>query len=297
MIMQASAATDVGLRRRENEDRYALVPSLGLYLVADGMGGHRAGQMASQLAAEASVRAVQALEGAAVSLSEKLRQVVACANREIFTTAQSHPELKGMGTTFVAILASKGRVALAHVGDSRAYRLRNGELTQLTDDHSVVGELVRQGQLTSEEARVHPQSNEILRAIGTQSEVEVDLQEISVAPGDLYMLCSDGLSGMLPDQQIAEVLPTERPDDAVRILIERANLAGGTDNITVQIGAIDDFTPIRQSDPSRAQGSAIDNAIDNAHLPFRQLVESYKKSKVLGVETSGIHGRSNPKHT
>ena len=138
MILQANAATDVGLRRRVNEDRYALVPDLGLYLIADGMGGHRAGQLASQLAAETAVRTAQALEGAAVSLSGKLRQVVSCANREFFNTARANPDYAGMGTTLVAILASEGRLALAHVGDSRAYLLRDGALRLLTDDHSLV---------------------------------------------------------------------------------------------------------------------------------------------------------------
>ncbi len=247
MIMQASAATDVGLRRRENEDRYALVPSLGLYLIADGMGGHRAGQMASQLAAEASVRAVQALEGAAVSLSEKLRQVVACANREIFTTAQSQPQLKGMGTTFVAILASEGRVALAHVGDSRAYLVRGESIRPLTDDHSLVGELVRRREITREDAREHPHRHVLTCALGVRPNVQGDLIEMTPQEGDVFALFSDGLTNHVRDEEIARAVSgTADLQQACDGLVSFANDRGGDDNITVvlvrcqKMGELDD---------------------------------------------------------
>lgn len=234
MILQASAATDVGMRRCVNEDRYALVPKLGLYLVADGMGGHRAGRRASQIAAEASVRAAQALEGAAVSLSEKLRQVVACANREIFTTAQVHSEFSGMGTTLVALLAAEGRVALVHVGDSRAYLLRGESIRPLTDDHSVVGELVRRREITREDAREHPHRHVLTCALGVRPSVQGDLLELTPQDGDIFALFSDGLTNHLQDEEIAlAVRSTPDLQQACDGLVSFANDRGGDDNITV----------------------------------------------------------------
>jgi len=141
MLLTSTACTHVGMRRQENEDRHAIVSELGLYLVADGMGGHKAGQVASQAACEGAIRAVETLQGASLSLAERLRQAVTIANREIFSAAQQKPELSGMGTTFVGMLFDEDRLALAHVGDSRAYVLRRGRLRALTDDHSIVGEL------------------------------------------------------------------------------------------------------------------------------------------------------------
>lgn len=234
MILQANAATDVGLRRRVNEDRYALVPNLGLYLVADGMGGHRGGQLASQLAAETAVRTAQALEGASLSLSEKLRQVVVCANREIFSTAQAKPEFAGMGTTLVAILASDGRLALAHVGDSRAYLLRDGTLRPLTDDHSLVAELVRRREISREDAREHPHKHVLTCALGVRPQVQGDLIEMTPMDGDVFAMFSDGLTNHLRDEEIALAL-SNTPDlqEACDGLIGFANDRGGDDNITV----------------------------------------------------------------
>ncbi|MDP6979051.1 MAG: Stp1/IreP family PP2C-type Ser/Thr phosphatase [Myxococcota bacterium] len=234
MILQACAATDVGMRRRVNEDRYALVPDLGLYLVADGMGGHKAGQLASQLAAEAAVRAAQALEGAPVSLAERLRQVVACANRDIFAMAQVQPEYSGMGTTLVAILASEGRVALAHVGDSRAYLVRQGRIRPLTDDHSVVGELVRRNEITREAASEHPHRHVLTRALGVRATVQGDLIEMSPQDGDVFALFSDGLTNHVRDEEIAmAVSNTEDLQQGCNALVDFANDRGGDDNITV----------------------------------------------------------------
>jgi serine/threonine protein phosphatase PrpC len=234
MILQASAATDVGLRREVNEDRYALVPDLGLYLVADGMGGHKSGQLASQLAAEASILAAQALEGATASLSEKLRQVVACANREIFTTAQARPELEGMGTTLVALLASGERVALAHVGDSRAYLIRGEHFRLLTDDHSLVGELLRRNEISEEDAREHPHRHILTRALGVRPSVQGDLIEMTPHNGDVFALLSDGLTNHVRDEEIA-IAVNASPDLQVVCdsLVNFANDRGGSDNITV----------------------------------------------------------------
>jgi protein phosphatase len=192
MMLRAAASTDVGLRRRINEDRYALAPDLGLYLVADGMGGHTAGQVASELAADAALQALRALEDASASLAEKLRYAVASANRAIYTTARERPELAGMGTTLVCLLAGEGRAALAPGGDSRAYLVRGDRIRQLTDDHSIVGELLRRHQISEDAAREHPHRHVLTRALGVRRAVEPDLAELTPQPGDRFVLCSDG---------------------------------------------------------------------------------------------------------
>lgn len=234
MLLRSAASTHVGMRRQANEDRYAIVPELGLYLVADGMGGHKAGQVASHLAAEGAIRAIDALQGASVSLAERLRHAVACANREIFTAAQAKPELSGMGTTFVGMLFGGERLALAHVGDSRAYLLRQGRLRGLTDDHSIVGELLRRHEISEEDAAQHPHRHVLTRALGVRPRTEPDLAEMTPQEGDVFILCSDGLTGHVEDEEIAERVASE--DDlevAGQGLVDAANRAGGQDNITV----------------------------------------------------------------
>ena len=262
-----ASVTDVGRVRSNNQDSYGEFSDgargYRLLFVADGMGGHRGGEVASRLAVEC----VEEIFGASTAPpDELLRLALESANSRIFETASRDPELAGMGTTGVAlILTGESKGWIAHVGDSRAYLLRNGLFSQLTADHSVVGELVRRGQLTPEEARVHPQSNEILRALGTQAEVDVELTPVDVEPGDLFLLCSDGLSGMLPDPQIGETLTGVQPEQAVRSLVQMANEAGGTDNITVQIAAVPDVAadaepagaqPVSDTRPSRTTSLA-----------------------------------------
>jgi len=238
LILRSAARTDVGRKRRANEDRYALAPDRGLFLVADGMGGHTAGQVASELAAEAAVGALSALEGADLKLSERLRHAVAAANRSIFASSRARPELAGMGTTLVALLAGGGRVALAHVGDSRAYLIRGGRIRQLTDDHSLVAELVRRREISESDARGHPHRHVLTRALGVRRSVEADLAELTPASGDLFVLCSDGLTGHVDDAEIARRAASgpdlERVCDE---LVELANSRGGEDNITVVLVA------------------------------------------------------------
>ncbi len=243
MLLRSAASTHVGMRRQANEDRYAIVPELGLYVVADGMGGHQAGQVASRIAAEATIRAIEALQGASVSLAERLRHAVACANREIFSVAHTQPELSGMGTTFVGMLFGGERLALAHVGDSRAYLIRRGRLRGLTDDHSVVGELLRRQAISEADAREHPHRHVLTRALGVRPRTEPDLAEMTPQEGDIFVLCSDGLTTHVEDSEIAETLcggAHANGDDgqldleaAARGLVDRANRAGGLDNITV----------------------------------------------------------------
>ncbi len=234
MLLRSAARTHVGMRRQENEDRYAVVPGLGLFLVADGMGGHRAGQVASQLAAEAAIRAIDALQGASVSLAERLRHAVACANREIFHAAEAKAELTGMGTTFVSMLFGEDRLALAHVGDSRAYLLRHGRLRGLTDDHSIVAELLRRQAISEAAARAHPHRHVLTRALGVRSRIEPDLAEMTPQVEDVFVLCSDGLTTHVDDREIAEYVGGEADlERAAARLIEAANQAGGLDNVTV----------------------------------------------------------------
>lgn len=234
MILRAAAASDVGHRRKDNQDRYALAPELGLYVVADGMGGHSAGQVASELATEAALRAIETLDGAAATLTEKLRYAVASANRSIFRTAQQRPEFAGMGTTVVMLLADGERAALAHVGDSRAYRVRAGTIRQLTDDHSIVGDLLRRNQITEDDAREHPHRHVLTRALGVRENVESDLAEVSPVLGDVFVLCTDGLTNHVEDHEIAKMAAEiEEVQELCDSLVDLANARGGEDNTTV----------------------------------------------------------------
>lgn len=229
--------SDVGQVREVNQDYCGEFddPETGrrLLIVADGMGGHLGGEVASRMAVETAAAIFHA--GGDDPL-ELLNRALTTANARVHKASQEDMELAGMGTTGVCLMfESGGRGYVAHVGDSRAYRLRAGVLEQITEDHSVVGALIRMGHISDEEAREHPQRNEILRAIGTNDEVEVQVTPLEVEPGDSYMLCSDGLSGLVVDSEIADVMRRMEPHDAVRTLVQMANLEGGNDNITVQI--------------------------------------------------------------
>jgi protein phosphatase len=222
------------MRRQVNEDCYAIVPDLGLCLIADGMGGHNAGQVASQLACESAIRAIEALQGASVGLAEQLRHAVAAANREIFAAAEAKPELSGMGTTFVGVLFGGERLGLAHVGDSRAYLLRQGRLRALTDDHSIVAELLRRQEISEADARQHPHRHVLTRALGVRPRIEPDLAEMTPQAEDVFVLCSDGLTTHVSDDEIAErVGAASDLEVAAAGLVEAANAAGGIDNTTV----------------------------------------------------------------
>lgn len=234
MRFQTASISDVGRRRQANEDRCALDPDLGLFLVADGMGGHKAGRTASELASAAVMAALDTLQDASGSLAERLRYAVAAANRQIFQTAHDHAELAGMGTTLVALLLDEGRAALAHVGDSRAYLQRGGRLRQLTDDHSIVAELVRRREISPDAAREHPHRHVLTRALGVRPNAEPDLAELTLAPDDVFVLCSDGLTNHVRDEEIAAALAGEGDlQTAADGLIALANERGGEDNITV----------------------------------------------------------------
>jgi len=237
--IEIASQSDVGLKRSSNQDAmsvFSRTDGSQLLVVADGMGGHQGGEIASQLAIDAIGATFTGSTGPATQV---LREAFQVANSEIRARAQREPHLMGMGTTGVALwLGSDGRIFVAHVGDSRAYRFRYGCLEALTADHSVVGEMLRRGLLTQAEAEVHPRRNELMRSIGSQESLEVDLAEVGAEAGDQFLLCSDGLCGIVDDAEIGAVLLREPPASAVLRLIELANARGGPDNITVQIAAL-----------------------------------------------------------
>jgi len=225
-----AAVTDAGRRRRHNEDAYVCEPPL--FAVADGMGGAQAGEIASRLAAAALRRPVQSDVGEG---KEHVVSLIQEANRRVYEAAAEDESVSGMGTTMTAAVAEDDAVWIGHVGDSRAYLVREGRLEQLTEDHSLVAELVRSGKLSPEEAEAHPQRSVITRALGTESDVDVDVFSVQPQPGDLFMLCSDGLTSMLGDEAILHILERERDvvQRAAKRLVDAANDEGGEDNITV----------------------------------------------------------------
>ncbi len=234
-VVDHSERSDTGLERRDNED--AAFVQLPVFVVADGMGGAQAGGDASRMAVEVFQRGVPD-EG---TPEQRLAALVREANRRIHDRARGDERRAGMGTTLTAAYVDGREVSFAHVGDSRAYLLRDGELTRLTRDHSLVEELVRRGRLTEEEAQDHPQRSIITRALGPEPEVEVDTITYPARAGDVFLLCSDGLTSMVSEARVAEILTdAESMDQAARALIEEANAAGGRDNITVVLFRLDD---------------------------------------------------------
>ena len=226
-IVDEAARTDTGRQRHANEDSYyARSP---VYVVADGMGGAQAGEVASQIAAD-----VFDSELRDDNPEEELERLAREANRRIFELSRSDSSRSGMGTTLTAALISSDEVSIVHVGDSRAYLYRDGELRQLTRDHSLVEELRRQGKLTTEEAEEHPQRSIITRALGPEPDVEPDVHTHQARNGDVFLLCSDGLTSMIREDQVREILAdSESLRSAVDRMVEEANRAGGRDNITV----------------------------------------------------------------
>jgi PPM family protein phosphatase len=247
--MELASRTDVGQVRSANEDSCDSASDADgsqLLVVADGMGGHRGGATASRVAA-AAIREHFDVNGS-IQADEMLREAIETANKRIFEMAQADSELEGMGTTVVAfVIDARMRGTVAHVGDSRAYRYRQGQLEPLTTDHSVVAEMQRRGFLSAEEAAAHPRRNEILRSVGVQPEVDVEVARVEIAAGDRFLLCSDGLSGVLNDDEIAAVVQSQAPQQAVDSLVGMANERGGPDNITVQILSVP--TSMTQGDP------------------------------------------------
>jgi protein phosphatase len=252
--------TDTGRQRRGNEDAfYARSP---LFAVADGMGGAQAGEVASHMAVEVLE---QGLPDGVGSIEERLRARVAEANARILELAQSDDHLAGMGTTLTAAYVGEDDLTVAHVGDSRLYRLREGDLDRLTDDHSLVEELVRQGKLTPEEADEHPQRSIITRALGAEPGVEPDSRTWPARAGDVYLICSDGLTSMVAEAQVAAIIQgAESLSAAGRTLIDAANDAGGRDNITVILFRLEEVGAVAEEQEATAEHAAAAPAVTAA---------------------------------
>ena len=256
--LRAAGLTDVGRKRRHNEDSFVIDMGEGLFVVADGMGGHAAGEVAAKIAVDTIEEFITDTSQKMESTwpyrynhqwkfnSNRLAVAVEKANEKVMSAVAGQPALKGMGTTVVAGVLNGSGLSVAHVGDSRAYRLREGELRRLTDDHSWVHEQIVTGILTEEEAKSHPLKNVVTRALGGGPSVVPEMQEYELKPGDRYLLCSDGLTTMLSDEEVSEVLHSDDdPESVCRRLVALANDKGGLDNVTViVIDVRDDSAPV-----------------------------------------------------
>ena len=232
MRLQVCAKTDIGLRRKNNEDRYFVDKKRGLFIVADGMGGHAAGEIASQTAVETASLSLQTID--TNNPQGELKQAIEKSNRAVTDEAKNNSALDGMGTTLSIVLFHQHQGYLAHIGDSRIYRFHNSKLEQLSDDHSLVGEQLRQGVLTLEQAKTSTLGNILLQAIGMTPQLDICQKSFPLTSGDQFLLCSDGLTDMVSDTKIEELL--KQPDTLktrCNSLIEAAIAAGGKDNITV----------------------------------------------------------------
>lgn len=234
--------TDVGVVRSGNEDNYLVVPERAVFIVADGMGGHAAGEVASEMAVRIIAQHLgDPRELDELSASQLIREAIREANAQIFDRTLTEHDKRGMGTTATALLLMGSRYLIGQVGDSRAYLLRNGQLLQLTKDHSYVQEQVDAGYLTAEDARTHPYSNVITRCVGANEDVVPDTYIGSIRTGDLFLLASDGLTGMIDDPRLHQLLESSQdPEELSAMLVAEANRVGGLDNITVIVVRIDD---------------------------------------------------------
>jgi serine/threonine protein phosphatase PrpC len=232
-----------------------MIPDRGIFVVADGMGGHAAGEVASEMAVRIVADEIHSVRGLSDALvTERMRAAIRTANGAIFQRTLTEHDKRGMGTTVTALTLFENRFLIGQVGDSRAYLLRDSHLTQLTKDHSYVQEQVDAGYLTPEQARTHPYSNVITRCVGANSDVMPDIYVGQVKAQDLFLLASDGLTGMLEDYQLAELLSPERmPQDEVDSLIAEANRHGGLDNITAILVRIDSVEPPQQENVTTLQ--------------------------------------------
>jgi len=273
-VGRSAGLSDTGRKRRQNEDAFVCEPPL--FAIADGMGGAQAGEVASRLAAAVFEEGASAVQG-----EDGVATVVRAANARIFERAVHDPAVAGMGTTATVAVVDEAAatVTIAHVGDSRAYRYRPGSLEQLTTDHSLVGELVRSGRLTEDEAAVHPHRSVITRALGTDADVEVDTLTLDVAPGDLVLLCSDGLSVMVRDDEIVRLLEATgaAPREAAEALVSAANAAGGEDNVTVVLFELVDRDV--EAPPTLVPGLDVDAGEDDPDGPTLEDVRRHGAGK------------------
>jgi PPM family protein phosphatase len=266
VIRSYAARTDTGRKRRRNEDSYVLSPPL--FAVADGMGGAQAGEVASKLAAAA----LEETDPGGLTGPERIAALIQEANRRVHERSSSDPATSGMGTTMTVARVEDDCVVIGHVGDSRAYRVRDGEIEQLTEDHSLVNELLKSGRLSPEEAEVHPQRSVITRAVGTDPDVDVDAFIVDAHDGDVFLICSDGLTDMVADRDILRVVQQNDGDLArlTKELVAAANRGGGEDNITVVAFAIGE----PQTEAAGVEDTAELEAVSPDDLPGRTLEQA-----------------------
>ncbi len=244
--------TDVGRKRQHNEDAFLINEELNLFIVADGMGGHSGGELASRMSVQSIEEVMRSLtsdpEATVISgvntedgqHGDQLRYALEVASKKIFDRAKFDTSLKGMGTTTVAAMFREGKVYIANVGDSRVYFFRNKQMSQITTDHSLVNEQVKAGLITDSDAKSHKLKNIITRSVGYTEEIEIDLHSFDVQMGDKFLLCTDGLSNMLDDKMIEKLVGDHPIKDACYKLIEKANAQGGEDNVTVALLVVTD---------------------------------------------------------
>jgi serine/threonine protein phosphatase PrpC len=249
MRITSCGMTDVGMKRTNNEDAYLINDELNLFVVCDGMGGHVGGELASSIAVNTVEEVLSNIEADPAAdlpddpieaTREKIRYAVRLAGKRIYEKAVAEPEFKGMGTTVLVLLVEGGNAFVAHVGDSRAYVVRDDLIEQLTEDHSLVNEKIRAGVLTPEEAKTHKLRNIITRSLGYQEDVDVDIQVRAIRRNDTFLLCSDGLSNLVETGEIGEAVRSASPQGAARALIELACSRGGDDNITAVISRVEE---------------------------------------------------------
>jgi serine/threonine protein phosphatase PrpC len=293
MLARYTGLTDPGRRRRRNEDAYVCEPPL--FAIADGMGGAQAGEVASRLAA-AVLEEASGDESGGEQGEDRVASLIREANRRVFQRSNEDAATSGMGTTMTVALVDTAddTIAFGHVGDSRAYRVRGGELEQLTDDHSLVGELVRSGRLSPEEAETHPQRAVITRALGTEPDVDVDTFTVDAEPDDIYLLCSDGLTDMVSGDEIRSLVAGSGDlEEAARALVNAANAGGGEDNITLVLFQIGDAAetaempavaaPAPQPDDDREDDtlSPLDGVpvVDTAVIPVEEVQEELQRTE------------------
>ena len=271
MRVRSFGLSDVGRVREKNEDSFLTDEGLGLYAVADGMGGHQGGDFASKMAVGSVGEVIGLLErDPDMTLPEShlhikpgqpqgyLRYAIDLASARIYEKAHEDPSLRGMGTTAVALLFRSNKVYVAIVGDSRAYRIRGEKIQQITTDHSLVSEQIRAGVLSKDDARVHLLKNIITRSVGFQENVDADIDIRVVREGDRFLLCSDGLSNMIGDDEIRDIVATNDLEPACRRLVDIANERGGEDNITVVLVEVEDLDQEQRSQPVDDESSTLE---------------------------------------
>jgi PPM family protein phosphatase len=296
-IADHASRTDVGRQRHTNEDDLHDKPPV--FAVADGMGGAQAGEVASKMAIEEFIQE----RDPDTEPEERLRAIITAANKKIWEMAQQDSRQAGMGTTLTAVIVGDHDVAVGHVGDSRLYLARNGTLERLTRDHSLVEEFVRQGRLTPEQAEKHPQRSVITRALGPEPEVEVDTFTVQAKDGDVFLLCSDGLSGMVSDSDLQEILSEGRPlEQIANELVERANEKGGRDNITAVVFRLEEDGT---GDRRRTDTESYETIVGDVQAPSTEQIEEARAASSQSAESSsqivgssqlaeGASGRASP---